>query len=125
MLNVVVAAALALLAQDPAQWQDFGTDADGARVSLNVDSVETGADGPEAMVRVRYARPGAGGAAQADYRTIFDCAARTADRLRTGELDAAGEIVSRTDAGERMPQVHAAVGTPMGKVLDLVCSMAE
>jgi hypothetical protein len=124
MLSLVAWAALGLAIQDPGQWQDFGAGPDGARVSLNLDSVESGAEGPEAMVRVRYARPAAGGAVQADYRTIFNCSARSAIRLRMGELDATGAIVSRTDEGERMPPMQAPAGTPMGAVLDLVCEMA-
>lgn len=124
MVSIFALAALLAAAQDPGQWQDFGTAPDGTSVSLNLDSVETGADGPEAMVRVRYARAGAGGAAQADYRTMFNCSARTATRLRMGELDASGQIVSRTDEGERVASVQAPAGTPMGKVLDLVCEMA-
>src|SRR5215217_3319188 len=125
MLSVMAIAALAMAVQDPGQWQDFGAGADGARIALNLDSVESGADGPEAMVRLRFARPQAGGAAQADFRAVFNCASRMVTRLRMGELDARGQIISRDDNGERMPAVRAAAGTPMGEVLDLVCSMAN
>lgn len=124
MLSFIGLASLALAAQDPGQWQDFGVGPDGAEILLNLDSVEAGADGPEAMVRVRSARPAAGGSAQTDYRTVFNCSARTAARLRMGELDAGGQIVSRTDEGERVAPVSAPAGTPIGRVLDLVCEMA-
>ena len=120
----VLAAMLAMAAQDPGQWQDFGKAADGEAVSLNLDSIETGAEGPEAVVRVRYARPAANRAVSADYRSVFDCAGRTATRLRMGERDAADEIVSRNDEGERVAPVRAPVGTPWGKVLDEVCAQA-
>ena len=125
MLSVMTVAALAMAMQDPGQWQDFGAGSDGARISLNLDSVESGADGPEAMVRLRYARPQGDGAAQADFRAVFNCTSRMVTRLRMGELDARGQIISRDDNGERMPAVRAAAGTPMGEVLDLVCSMAN
>ena len=125
MLSVMAVAALAMAVQDPGQWQDFGAGADGARIALNLDSVESGTDGPEAMVRLRYARPQADGAAQADFRTVFNCGSRMVTRLRMGELDARGQIISRDDNGERMPAVPAPAGTPMGEVLDLVCSMAN
>jgi len=125
MLSVLAVAALAMAAQDPGQWQDFGAGADGARIALNLDSVESGADGPEAMVRLRYPRPQAGGAAQADFRIVLNCSSRMVTRLRMGEIDARGQIISRDDNGERMPAVTAPAGTPMGEVLDLVCSMAN
>ncbi len=123
-MNWLVVAMLGLVAQDPGQWQDFGADANGARVSLNVDSIETAEQGPEAMVRVRFARPAADGAVQIDYRSVFDCSARTVARFQMGELAADGAIVARTDEGLRVAPVQAAAGSPMGKVLDLVCSMA-
>jgi hypothetical protein len=41
-----------------------------------------------------------------------------------GERDAAGEIVSRDDEGQRVPPVQAPAGTPWGKVLDEVCAQA-
>jgi|GEM_PF-6198028 len=120
----VLAAMLALAAQDPGQWQDFGAGANGEKVSLNLDSIETGADGPEAVVRVRYARPAANRAVTADYRSAFNCQARTAARLLMGERDARDEIVSRNDEGERVAPVQAPAGTPWGKVLDEVCAQA-
>jgi hypothetical protein len=123
-MSLVVLALLGLVAQDPGQWQDFGKGPDGAGVALNVDSVITGEKGPEAMVRVRYARATAQGAAQGDYLTTFNCTARTATRLLMGERDAAGEIVSRYDEGTPAAPVQAPAGTPMGQVLDQVCEMA-
>lgn len=124
MLSVVAAAVLAMAAQDPGEWQDFGAAADGEQVALNLDTIITVAEGPEAMVRVRYAKPAANGAVTADYRSQFDCQARTASRLRMGERDAAGEIVSRNDEGERAPPIQAPAGTPWGEVLDEVCAQA-
>ena len=123
-MSWLMLALVGLAAQDAGQWQDFGAGADGARVSLNLDSVETSAQGPEAMVRVRFARPAADGAVQIDYRSVFNCSARTVTRFQMGELAANGEIVARTDEGLRTAPVQAAAGTPMGEVLDLVCSMA-
>jgi sensor domain CHASE-containing protein len=120
----VLAALLALAGQDPGQWQDFGAAADGEKVALNLDSIETGAEGPEAVVRVSYPRAAANRAVNADYRSVFNCQARTATRLRMGERDAAGEIVSRDDEGQRVPPVQAPAGTPWGKVLDEVCAQA-
>lgn len=122
----VFAMAFAMLAQpndDPGVWQNIGRDAEGATVLLNPDTVMNGEDGPEAMVRVRYARAGAGGAVLADYETVFNCATRMATRKLMGERDASGEIVSRNDEGTPMPPVRAAAGTPMGRVLDQVCEM--
>jgi hypothetical protein len=124
MLSVIVASLLAVAAQDPGQWQDFGASPDGEIVSLNLDSIETGTEGPEAVVRVRYARSAANGAVKADYRSAFNCQARTAARLLMGERDAKDEIVSRNDEGERVPPVTAAAGTAWGKVLDEVCAQA-
>src|SRR4028118_1934754 len=63
MLSVMVAGMLAVAAQDPGQWQDFGGAPGGESVSLNLDSIETGVEGPEAGVRGRCARAGAGRAA--------------------------------------------------------------
>jgi hypothetical protein len=126
MLSVLALAA-AMMAQpqdDPSVWQPFGRGADGATVLLNPDTVITGDAGPEAMVRVRYARAGAGGAVLADYQTVFNCSARTATRKLMGERDASGEIVSRNDEGTPMPPVAAPAGTPMGRVLDAVCELA-
>ncbi len=124
----VLAGLLVLAAQDAApdvaQWQDFGASADGEKVALNLDSIITGAEGPEAMVRVRYARAAANGAVAVDYLSTFDCTNRSAARLRMGERDAKNEIVSRDDVGERVAPVQAPAGTPWGKALDEVCSQA-
>jgi hypothetical protein len=125
MFSVLMAASFALAVQDPGQWRDFGAPGNGVHVLLNLDSIEAGADGPEAMLRERITRPSAGQAAQTDYRGVFNCSARTIARERMGELDADGQIVSRTDEGERAAPVAARAGTPMGEVLDLVCSMAN
>lgn len=125
MLSVfaMVAAMLAQPNDDPSVWQSIGRQADGSTVLLNPDTITTGENGPEAMVRIRYARAGAGGAVLADYRTAFNCSARSATRELMGERDASGEIVSRHDEGERAPPVQAPAGTPMGRVLDQVCEM--
>ncbi len=126
MLSIVALAA-ALLAQpqdDPGVWQDFGRDSEGATVLLNPDTIITGDSGPEAMVRVRYARAGARGAVLADYETVFNCSARSATRKLMGERDGRGEIVSRNDEGTPMPPVTAPAGTPLGKVLDAVCELS-
>lgn len=126
MLSIFALAA-ALLAQpqdDPSVWQDFGRDAQGAAVLLNPDTVITGDAGPEAMVRVRFARASAGGAVLADYQTVFNCSSRTATRKLMGERDGRGEIVSRNDEGTPMPPVNAPAGSPMGNVLDAVCELA-
>ncbi len=126
MLSIVALAA-ALLAQpqdDPGVWQDFGRDSEGATVLLNPDTIITGDAGPEAMVRVRYARAGARGAVLADYETVFNCSARSATRKLMGERDGRGEIVSRNDEGTPMPPVTAPAGTPLGKVLDAVCELS-
>ncbi len=125
MVSVFVVA-MVLLAQpndDPGVWQTIGRDADGTTILLNPDTVTSGENGPEAIVRIRYARAGAGGAVLADYQTAFNCSARSATRRLMGERDASGEIVSRHDEGERAPSVTAAAGTPMGRVLDQVCEM--
>ena len=126
MLSVfaMVAVMLAQPNDDPSVWQNIGRDADGTTVLLNPDTVSNGEDGPEAMVRIRYARAGAGGAVLADYETVFNCSGRTATRKLMGERDGTGEIVSRNDEGTPMPPVTAAAGTPMGKVLDAVCELA-
>ena len=119
----MVAAMLAQPNDDPSVWQTIGRDAEGATVLLNPDTVMNGEDGPEAMVRVRYARAGTAGAVLADYETVFNCTTRMATRKLMGERDASGEIVSRNDEGTPMPPVQAAAGTPMGRVLDQVCAM--
>ncbi|HEY0116400.1 MAG TPA: hypothetical protein VGB54_11815 [Allosphingosinicella sp.] len=119
---------LAMIAQpqdDPSVWQDFGRDAQGATILLNPDTVITGDAGPEAMVRVRRARPAANGAVFADYETVFNCSARSATRKLMGERDGRGEIVSRNDEGTPMPPVSAPANSPMGKVLDAVCALAS
>jgi hypothetical protein len=123
MVSVLVLAGLLAFAQD-SEWHEFGKQSDGSVVLLNPDTVMTGGEGPEAMVRVRYARPAANKAVTADYRTTFNCTARTATRLRMGERDATGEIVSRDDEGVPMPAVNAPSGTAMGKLLDAVCEIA-
>lgn len=125
MLSVFAAATLLMVQpnDDPGVWQTIGRDAEGATVLLNPDTIINGEDGPEAMVRIRYARAGAGGAVLADYETVFNCSSRMATRKLMGERDANGEIVSRNDEGERAPPVRAAAGTPMGRVLDQVCEM--
>ena len=124
MFKVLAIAALVLAAQDSGQWQDFGADADGAHVSVNLDSIEAGEQGPEAMVRLRYARAQADGATQADIRSVFDCRARSVKRYLMGELDARGQIIARSDEGQQMAAVRAAANTPLGQVLDLVCATA-
>jgi len=127
MLALALGVAGALVAQpqdDPSVWQPFGRGADGATVLLNPDTVITGETGPEAMVRVRYARANASRAVLADYQTVFNCSARSATRKLMGERDAGGEIVSRNDEGTPMPAINAPAGTPMGNVLDAVCALA-
>jgi len=124
MVSVLALAAVLMVAQDASEWQDYGKERDGSVVMLNPDTVITGGEGPEAMVRVRYAKASANKAVLADYRTTFNCTARTATRLRMGERDSTGEIVSRDDEGVPMPAVSAPAGTPMGKVLDAVCELA-
>lgn len=121
-LLMFVGALLAQPQDDPGVWQDFGRGTDGAAVLLNPDTIINGDAGPEAMVRMRYARAGAGGAVLADYETVFNCTARTATRKLMGERDASGQIVSRNDEGTPAPPVRAAAGTPMGNVLDAVCA---
>jgi hypothetical protein len=125
MLKVLAIAALTLTAQEPGQWQDFGAGPDGTRLAVNLDSIEAGEQGPEAMVRVRYARPQADGATQADIRTVFDCQARRVKRYLMGQTDARGQIVARSDEGQQMEAVPAPANSALGKVLDLVCATAE
>lgn len=109
---------------DPSVWQTIGRDADGSTILLNPDTVITGENGPEAMVRVRRARAAANGAVLADYESVFNCSARSVTRKLMGERNAAGIIVSRDDEGVPAAPVRAAAGTPMGQVLDQVCAMA-
>ena len=124
MLSVMAAVALAAAVQDPGQWQDFGAGRDGVRVAVNLDSIETGAQGPEAMFRLRYPRPIARNVTQTDVRGVFECSSRRVRRFLMNELTSTGEIMARSDEGEPMEAVTAAAGTPMGEVLDLVCATA-
>lgn len=124
MLKLFAVAALAVAAQDPGQWQDFGAGPDGVGVAVNLDSVERTDQGTEAMVRWRLPRPDAHGATQADTLSRFDCSARTVTRLRLVGHDTEGAVVDRADDGETLAPVPAATGTPIGEVLDLVCSIA-
>ena len=97
MFKVLAIAAVALAAQDAGQWQDFGAGRDGVRVSVNLDSIETGTNGPEAMIRLRYPRPIAHNVTQADVRGVFDCSSRRVQRFLMNELTASGEIMARSD----------------------------
>ena len=124
MLTIFAAALLAMAAQDSGQWQDFGAGADGVRVRVNLDSIAPGTQGPEAMVRMSYARPPAGRAAQSDYRSIFDCTARRVARMRMVDLDAQGAVTWRDENGQPAEPLDAPAGTPLGQVLDLVCEIA-
>lgn len=124
MLHLIGLAALAAL-QVEGQWQDFGTGPDGVGIAVNLDSIERGDAGAEAMLRYRYARAAAGGASQADAHTRFDCAGRTATRLRLVQLDAQGRVVDRPEFGQPMAPVSVASGTPMAQVMELVCSIAS
>jgi hypothetical protein len=117
-------ALMAVAVQDAGQWQDFGTGPDGIGIALNLDSIEAGAAGAEAVVRMRYPATQAGGARDADVVTRFSCGDRLVTRLRLVEHGAQGQVVSRPEEAEQMAPVRAAAGTPMGEVLDLVCSMA-
>jgi hypothetical protein len=116
-------AVMALIAQDAGQWQDFGTGSDGVGVSVNLDSIERTNLGTEAMVRWRLARADAQGATQADTLSRFDCTARTVTRLRLVSHNAQGAVTGRDDDGETLASVQAAAGTPIGEVLDAVCSI--
>lgn len=120
----LMVAALALGAQVEGQWQDFGAGPDGIAIAVNLDSIEAGAAGAEAVVRMRYPSAQAGGAREADVVTRFSCSDRMVTRLRLVEFGAGGQVVNRPEQAERMAPVRAAAGTPMGEVLDLVCSMA-
>lgn len=132
MLTMVIAAMLAGglsgglsgAVQVEGQWQEFGRGADGVAVAVNLDSIERGTEGAEAMVRWRYPRADRSGASEADTLSRFDCGGRTVTRLRLVEHNAGGAVVDRVDEGERMTPVRAAAGTPIGRVLDLVCSIA-
>lgn len=125
MLTIfAMTAALATAAQNGGEWQDFGAGPDGVRVRVNLDSIAPGTQGPEAMVRLSHARPAAGQAAQSDYRSIFDCSARTVARLRMVDLDANGAVTWRDENGQQATPLNAPAGTPLGQVLDLVCETA-
>ena len=124
MLMIAALAALSLAAQDAGQWQDFGAGPDGVGIAVNLDSIERTDQGTEAMVRWRLPRPDAHGATQADTLSRFDCGARTVTRLRLVSHNAQGAVTDRDDDGEAMAPVRAAAGTPIGEVLDLVCSMS-
>jgi hypothetical protein len=125
MLGVlIIAAFLGQPQDDPSVWQDYGRDAQGAAVLLNPDTVITGDSGPEAMLRVRHAKPLANGSTQQDIKAVFDCSTRNVRRALMGERFANGEIAARSDNGEPMPAIGAAAGTPLGKVLDTVCELA-
>jgi hypothetical protein len=124
MLKLIAAAALSLAMQGPEDWHDFGVDRDGVRVSVNLASIESGTDGPEAMVRLRYPHPIARNATQVDLRGVFNCQTRRVQRRMLNELSATGEITVRSDNGQAMDPITAAAGTPMGRVLDLVCATA-
>jgi hypothetical protein len=124
MLVALALAALGMSAQVEGQWQDFGAGPDGVRIAVNLDSIEAGAAGAEAVVRMRYPRAQAGGATQSDVVTRFSCGDRMVTRLRLVQFGAQGQVVNRPEFAEQMAPVRAAAGTPMGEVLDLVCSMA-
>jgi hypothetical protein len=122
MLKLVAVAALSLAMQGPEDWQDFGVDREGVHVAVNLASVENGTDGPEAMVRLRYPHPIARNATQVDFRGVFNCQTRRIQRRLLNELSATGEITVRSDNGQAMDPVTATAGTPMGRVLDMVCA---
>ena len=125
MLTIfAMAAALALGAQDAGEWQDFGAGPDGVRVSVNVDSIERGAEGAEAMVRLRQPGATGTGAVQSDILFSFDCAGRRATRRLYVEHRANGEISARSDNGEPMPPIEVAANTPLDQVRELACSIA-
>ena len=124
MLELFAIAALALAAQDAGQWQDLGAGPDGVAVSVNIDSIERGAEGAEAMVRLRQPRAAGAAAVQSDILFSFDCAGRRASRRLYVEHFASGEISARSDNGEPMPPVEVATGTPLDEVRELACSIA-
>ena len=87
MLTIfAMAAALAMTAQDAGQWQDFGAGPDGVAVSVNIDSIERGAEGAEAMVRLRMPRATGTNAVQSDILFSFDCAGRRGQRALSGAI---------------------------------------
>lgn len=126
MSSVIAFAMLAALQTDvpQGQWQDFGTDAEGLAVSVNIDSVELAPEGARAIVRLR--RPGATGrqVGQSDVQFSFDCSGRTAQRRVVAEQYANGEAAARADEGEPLPPVEIAAGTPLDEVRELACSIA-
>lgn len=124
-MMLIALALIGMSLQVEGQWQDFGTGPDGVGIAVNLDSIESGEGGAEAVVRMRHARAQAGGAAQTDVVTRFSCADRMVTRLRLVEFGAGGQVTHRPEQAERMEPVRAAAGTPMGEVLDLVCSMAN
>ncbi len=124
MLTVFAVAALTLAAQAVGEWQDFGAGPDGVAVSVNIDSIERGADGAEAMVRLRMPRATGTTAVQSDILFSFDCASRRATRRLYVEHRANGEITARNTDGEPMPPVEVAANTPLDQVRELACSIA-
>jgi len=124
MLTIFAAAALALAAQASGEWQDFGAGPDGVAVSVNIDSIERGAEGAEAMVRLRQPRATGTTAVQSDILFSFDCAGRRATRRLYVEHFASGEISARSTDGEPMPPVEVAANTPLDQVRELACSIA-
>ena len=125
MLTIfAIAAALAMTAQDAGQWQDFGAGPDGVAVSVNIDSIERGAEGAEAMVRLRTPRATGTNAVQSDILFSFDCSSRRATRRLYVEHRANGEISARSTDGEPMAPVEVAANTPLDQVRELACSLA-
>ena len=125
MLTIfAMAAALAMTAQDAGEWQDFGAGPDGVRVSVNIDSIERGAEGAEAMVRLRQPQATGTTAVQSDILFSFDCAGRRATRRLYVEHRANGEISARSTDGEPMTPVEVAANTPLDQVRELACSLA-
>ena len=125
MLTIfAIAAALSMTAQDAGEWQDFGAGPDGVAVSVNIDSIERGAQGAEAMVRLRQPRATGTTAVQSDILFSFDCAGRRASRRLYVEHFASGEISARSTDGEPMPPIDVAANTPLDRVRELACSIA-
>ena len=125
MLTIfAIAAALAATGQTAGEWQDFGAGPDGVAVSVNIDSIERGAQGAEAMVRLRQPRATGTTAVQSDILFSFDCASRRATRRLYVEHFASGEISARSTDGEPMPPVEVAANTPLDQVRELACSIA-
>ena len=125
MLTIfAMTAALAAAAQDAGEWQDFGAGPDGVAVSVNIDSIERGAQGAEAMVRLRSPQATGTNAVQSDILVSFDCASRRATRRLYVEHRANGEISARSTDGEPMPPVEVPANTPLDQVRELACSLA-